>query len=138
MPSNVQLNFIGPIEEVGLLRRTYCEKIDEWEVDASVHKNLLRMFDLIYFPYRPDCNPNLVDNKSCSICFEFNLDGTYPIITCFNPSCEVIFHIICLRKWFETLSDTKTFSFCTVTCGLCPYCKQKLTMYDLCEDQDGH
>lgn len=132
VPSNVQLNFIGPLEEVDTLRRTYCQKIDYWDVDVGAHKNLLHMFDLLYFPYRPDCKSHLAENKTCSICFEFNLDNTYPIITCFNPNCEVLFHAICLHKWFETLADTKT--FCTVTSGLCPYCKQKLTMYlDICE-----
>lgn len=132
VPSNVQLNFIGPLEEVDSLRRTYCQKMDDWDVDVGAYKNLLHMFDLMYFPYRPDCQSHLSENKTCSICFEFNLDNTYPIITCFNPNCEVIFHSICLNKWFETLTETKT--FCTVTSGLCPYCKQKLTMFvDICE-----
>lgn len=127
VPSNVQLNFIGPLEEVESLRRIYCEKIDDLDVDESVHKNLLRIFDMLYFPYRPDCSSKLANKRTCSICFEFNLDNTYPIITCFNANCEVIFHSICLQKWFDTLTDTKT--FCTVTSGLCPYCKQKLSMF---------
>lgn len=130
VPSNVQLNFIGPLEEVEGLRRIYCQKMDDWDVEVGAYKNLLRMFDLLYFPYRPDCQSQ--ENQSCSICFEFNLESTYPIITCFNANCEVVFHAACLQQWFETLADTKT--FCTVTSGLCPYCKQKLTMFvDICD-----
>lgn len=126
-PTTVQLEFIGPQEEVSILRQKYNEKIGEWDPDSDVYANILRMFALTFLPYHPASDPNAKEQKECSICFEFNLDNSYPIITCYNPKCVCVFHLICLKKWFATLDDTKTFY--TIATGACPYCKQKLQTF---------
>lgn len=125
VPSNVQLKFIGPSEEVSGLRQTYLQRIGDWDTEVGAYKNLLRMFDILFFPYRP--TDSSWENKACGICYEVHLDGTYPIITCFNYNCQVVFHSTCLGKWFQTFANSKV--FCTVASGECPYCTQKLSLY---------
>ncbi|XP_055679924.1 E3 ubiquitin-protein ligase FANCL [Lutzomyia longipalpis] len=122
VPSQISLAFIGPIAKVEPLRGIYNEKIADWDNEMDVHKNLLRMYDLIYFPMRGD-----EEETPCSICFEYAQGKTIPIISCDNTKCNVIFHLQCLREYFDTLRGSKTMF--TLAMGQCPFCRQKLTTF---------
>ncbi|XP_059611563.1 E3 ubiquitin-protein ligase FANCL [Phlebotomus argentipes] len=132
IPSQVALVFIGPIAEVEPLREIYNEKIADWDVEMDVHKNLLRMYDLIYFPMRED------DVETpCNICFDYLQGNTIPIIRCDNDKCDVIFHLQCLKHYFATLPSSKTMF--TVAMGQCPFCRVKLTTFlELEADEEGY
>ncbi|GAB0100491.1 uncharacterized protein DMENIID0001_165410 [Sergentomyia squamirostris] len=120
--TQVNLSFIGPIVLVEPLRGIYNEKISNWDPEMNVHQNLLRMYDLIYFPMRDN------DQETpCNICFDY-LNGTsIPIISCDNDKCNVIFHLQCLENYFATLRTSKTMF--SLAMGNCPFCRQKLTTF---------
>ncbi|EDW28024.1 GL27281 [Drosophila persimilis] len=127
--ASMALKIIGPTEEVARLRHVLSDGLGNWDPDLDMHKNLLRIFDLCYFPM-PDWNeehkPEEEQEKHCNICFVYRLDsGEVPIVSCDNPRCVLQCHAACLEEWFKTLLDGKT--FLDVSFGLCPYCKAKLS-----------
>lgn len=118
---SMTVHIIGPTTEVTNLRRIYSEGLRDWDGELDVHKNLLRIFDLCFFPMPPSnaCETTL---QYCNICYSYKLDhGEIPIISCDNPHCYLIFHSMCLKEWFNTLADGKT--FLDVAFGACPFCK---------------
>lgn len=76
--------------------------------------------DLITFPQKNHPDNNV--NEYCSICYTYRISGQIPIVSCDNDKCSLIFHSICLKEWFATLRDTKT--FLNLTSGRCPMCKE--------------
>uniref|UniRef100_A0A1B0D3S4 Uncharacterized protein n=1 Tax=Phlebotomus papatasi TaxID=29031 RepID=A0A1B0D3S4_PHLPP len=122
IPSQISLNFIGPIAKVEPLREIYNEKIADWDSEMDVHKNLLRMYDMIYFPMKE----NDVETP-CNICFDYLQGSSIPIISCDNTKCNVIFHLQCLKNYFVTLRSSKTMF--TLAMGQCPFCREKLTTF---------
>lgn len=146
--ASMTINIIGPTREISSLRSVYSRGLHDWDPELDVHKNLLRIFDLCYFPMPPPpvANINRRDHlllhsvkspppeqsdeneehlSCCSICFCYELDSEdgmeIPIVSCDNARCSLISHITCLRKWFATLADGKT--YLNVTFGICPFCK---------------
>nr|XP_016935437.2 uncharacterized protein LOC108013938 [Drosophila suzukii] len=129
--ASMALKIIGPTNEVAQLRHVLSEGLGNWDSELDIHKNLLRMFDLCYFPM-PDCSDgpkqDEEDNEElrCNICFVYRLDnGDVPLVSCDNPKCVLKCHADCLEEWFQTLMEGKT--FLEVSFGLCPFCKAKLS-----------
>jgi len=125
--ASMALKIIGPTNEVAQLRHVLSEGLGNWDSELDIHKNLLRMFDLCYFPM-PDCSDgpkqDEEDNEElrCNICFAYRLDnGDVPLVSCDNPKCVLKCHAACLEEWFQTLMEGKT--FLEVSFGLCPFCK---------------
>lgn len=125
--ASMSLKIIGPTEEVARLRHVLSDGLSNWDSEMNIHKNLLRMFDLCYFPM-PDWSdgPKLdeEDNEElrCNICFAYRLDGgEVPLVSCDNAKCVLKCHAVCLEEWFKTLMDGKT--FLEVSFGQCPFCK---------------
>ncbi|XP_022216164.2 uncharacterized protein LOC111070110 [Drosophila obscura] len=127
--TSMALKIIGPTDEVARLRDVLSDGLGNWDAELDMHKNLLRIFDLCYFPM-PDWNetdkPEEEQEKHCNICFVYRLDsGEVPIVSCDNPRCVLLCHAACLDEWFKTLLDGKT--YLDVSFGLCPYCKSRLS-----------
>lgn len=118
--SAITMNFIGPTLEVEKYRKIYNENIHRWDIDLDVYRNLLRIFDLMYFPMKMRDDDE--EEKYCNICYMYMLDDHIPLISCDNPRCDLIFHVACLKEWFSTLDERKT--FLAVTFGSCPSCKE--------------
>lgn len=139
--ASMTINIIGPTREISSLRTIYSNGLQDWDPEMDIHKNLLRIFNLCYFPMPPVSNvcENVsvnslaepeIEQKCCSICYSYELDdddGEIPIISCDNSRCSLISHISCLRRWFNTLADGKT--YLNVTFGICPFCKTVVTKY---------
>nr|XP_044250177.1 E3 ubiquitin-protein ligase FANCL isoform X2 [Drosophila takahashii] len=131
--ASMALKIIGPTDEVARLRHVLSDGLGNWDSELDIHKNLLRMFDLCYFPM-PDWSdgpkPDEEDNEElrCNICFVYRLDsGDVPLVSCDNPKCVLKCHAACLEEWFQTLMDGKT--FLEVSFGLCPFCKALSTSF---------
>ncbi|XP_065358544.1 E3 ubiquitin-protein ligase Fancl [Calliphora vicina] len=123
--SSMSVYIIGPTQEVTHLRRVYSEGLRDWDAELDVHKNLLRIFDLCFFPMTP-AEGSQTSYQYCNICYCYKLEhGEIPIVSCDNNHCSLIFHAACLKEWFNTLADGKT--FLDVAFGACPFCKAKLS-----------
>lgn len=119
--SSMSVNIIGPTSEVSQLRRVYSEGLQDWDSELNVHKNLLRIFDLCFFPM-PPAEGSGESLEFCNICYCYKLEnGEIPIVSCDSKHCNLIFHPFCLKEWFTTLTDGKT--FLDVMFGICPFCK---------------
>uniref|UniRef100_A0A1B0A9R6 RING-type domain-containing protein n=1 Tax=Glossina pallidipes TaxID=7398 RepID=A0A1B0A9R6_GLOPL len=119
--STMVVNVVGPTEKVGPLRHVFDDGLRDWDPNLNVHKNLLRIFDLCFFPL-----PSAIDSEPlsifCHICCCHNSElGDIPIVSCDNANCSLIFHTSCLKKWFTTLKESKTFLH--VAFGFCPFCR---------------
>ncbi|XP_020717376.1 E3 ubiquitin-protein ligase FANCL isoform X1 [Ceratitis capitata] len=127
--ASMSIQIIGPTQAVEELRRTLSEGLSTWDAELDIHKNLLRIFNLCYFPMPPGSGwlGGEADNAStepqfCNICYSYQLDeGQIPIVSCDNIKCTMIYHAACLKEWFNTLSDGK--DFLSVSFGACPFCK---------------
>ncbi|XP_055847995.1 E3 ubiquitin-protein ligase FANCL [Episyrphus balteatus] len=118
--SPVNLNLYGPTYEVESLRSILSEGLKNWDTEMDVHANLLRTFELTYFPM-----VNEGTEECCNICYCYQLEEHVPFISCDNRSCSLVYHAICLKEWFTTLADGKV--FLDVSFGACPFCKTKLS-----------
>ncbi|XP_020814013.1 E3 ubiquitin-protein ligase FANCL [Drosophila serrata] len=129
--ASMALKIIGPTEEVARLRHVLSDGLGNWDPELDMHKNLLRIFDLCYFPMPewtddPKQKEEDDEQKRCNICFEYRLDGgEVPLVSCDNTKCVLNCHAACLKEWFQTLMEGKT--FLEVSFGLCPFCKAKLS-----------
>ncbi|XP_054732460.1 E3 ubiquitin-protein ligase FANCL [Anastrepha obliqua] len=131
--ASMSLRIIGPTQAVEELRRTLSDGLRDWDAELDIHKNLLRIFDLCYFPMPPGSGwigsgdePIATDQQFCNICYAYHLDqGEIPIVSCDNPQCTLIYHASCLKEWFNTLTDGR--DFLSVSFGACPFCKTKLS-----------
>ncbi|XP_034113319.1 E3 ubiquitin-protein ligase FANCL isoform X1 [Drosophila albomicans] len=126
---SMALQIIGPTEEVAQLRHVLSDGLGSWDMELDMHKNLLRIFDLCYFPMRGDLGQMQAaseEEQHCNICYVYRLDtGEVPLVSCDNSRCVLKCHAVCLKEWFDTLIDGKT--FLEVSFGLCPFCKAKLS-----------
>lgn len=123
---SMAVQIIGPTEEVAQLRHVLSEGLSSWDTELDMHKNLLRVFDLCYFPMPAGGgdldHPQKDDEQHCNICFVYRLDnGEVPLVSCDNSRCVLKCHAECLKEWFDTLIEGKT--FLEVSFGLCPFCK---------------
>lgn len=127
-PTSVDVNLIGPTNEVEKYREMYNEKVKNWDIDLNIHQNLLRIFDLMYFPMNNKSNTNEDEDEEnyCNICYMYRLGNHIPIISCDNSKCPLIFHAYCLKHWFSTLLDEK--KFLNVNMGKCPFCKEVMLL----------
>ncbi|XP_017071920.2 uncharacterized protein LOC108108383 [Drosophila eugracilis] len=129
--ASMALQIIGPTDEVAQLRQVLSEGLGNWDSEVDIHKNLLRMFDLCFFPMPDWCDGPKQDEEDneelrCNICFSYRLDsGEVPLVSCDNPKCVLRCHAGCLKEWFQTQMEGKT--FLEVSFGLCPFCKAKLS-----------
>lgn len=127
--SSMSVQIIGPTQAVEELRGTLSNGLSEWDAELDIHKNLLRIFNICYFPMPPGSGwmgaENEVNNTEqifCNICYAYQLEqGEIPIVSCDNPQCTLIYHAACLKEWFNTLTDGK--DFLSVSFGTCPFCK---------------
>ncbi|KAJ6640314.1 E3 ubiquitin-protein ligase FANCL [Pseudolycoriella hygida] len=124
LPSSVAATFIGPTLLVEKYRRKYEEEIVNWDQDLDVHKNLLKICGLVYFPVRNDEDEG--DEMNCSICGTFQMDNSIPMISCDNFKCDLVFHVGCLKQWWSMVADNKTFLYIELG-TTCPMCKEKLS-----------
>ncbi|XP_017057622.1 uncharacterized protein LOC108098928 [Drosophila ficusphila] len=129
--ASMALKIIGPTEEVAQLRHVLSDGLGNWDSELDIHKNLLRIFDLCYFPM-PDWSEGAKKDEEeneelrCNICFVYRLDsGEVPLVSCDNAKCVLKCHAACLEEWFQTLMEGKT--FLEVSFGQCPFCKAKLS-----------
>uniref|UniRef100_A0A1A9W701 RING-type domain-containing protein n=1 Tax=Glossina brevipalpis TaxID=37001 RepID=A0A1A9W701_9MUSC len=123
--NTMMVNIIGPTGEVGTLRRIFNDGLHRWDGDLNVHRNLLRVFDLCFFPMSL-----VIESETalifCNICCSHKSEeGDIPMVSCDNPNCSLIFHASCLKKWFSSLKDGQI--FLNVAFGTCPFCKTKLS-----------
>ncbi|XP_055907538.1 E3 ubiquitin-protein ligase FANCL [Eupeodes corollae] len=118
--SPVNLSLYGPTYEVEALRPTLSEGLKNWDTEMDVHANLLRTFELTYFPMAIEGSEDC-----CNICYCYQLEGHVPFVSCDNRNCSLVYHAICLKEWFTTLTEGKT--FLNVSFGACPFCKSKLS-----------
>lgn len=147
MPSSISATFFGPTKTTEYYRDLYRERIHDWNTNDDIHRNLLRVFgncqykslsigiselntiknlriselflaDKISFPLKD--GEDSINN--CSICYTYRLCNQIPIISCDNEKCQLIYHTMCLKEWFSTIRDSKT--FLNVTSGKCPFCKE--------------
>ncbi|KAM8704758.1 hypothetical protein ACLKA7_009246 [Drosophila subpalustris] len=129
--NSIAVQIIGPTEEVAQLRHVLSDGLSNWDAELDMHKNLLRIFDLCYFPMPAGVELDQLmekneDDQHCNICYVYRLDtGEVPLVSCDNPRCVLKCHAACLKEWFDTLIDGKT--FLEVSFGLCPFCKAKLS-----------
>ncbi|XP_053683609.1 E3 ubiquitin-protein ligase FANCL [Sabethes cyaneus] len=125
-PSSVVIGFIGPTKETEYLRELYDSKIENWDPESDVYTNLLRIFEIMSFPMRIQDNEHEESTVSCGICMSHRNDhNQIPIVSCDNEKCSLIFHVECLKQWFLSLKQSKTFF--AISIGTCPYCKQKVS-----------
>lgn len=129
---SMAVQIIGPTEEVAQLRHVLSDGLSSWDTEMDMHKNLLRIFDLCYFPMPAGIEDDVElvkkneEEQHCNICYVYRLDtGEVPLVSCDNPRCVLKCHAACLKEWFDTLIDGKT--FLEVSFGLCPFCKAKLS-----------
>ncbi|XP_017849191.1 E3 ubiquitin-protein ligase FANCL [Drosophila busckii] len=128
---SMAIEIIGPTEDVAQLRHVLSDGLSSWDMELDMHKNLLRIFDLCYFPMPAtvelgETQRAADDQQLCNICYVYRLDsGEVPIVSCDNQRCVLKCHAACLKEWFDTLADGKT--FLEVSFGQCPYCKGKLS-----------
>lgn len=60
--------------------------------------------------------------ENCNICLDYHSEsGHIPYVTCENYSCNGVFHLECIKQWFDNLKGSKT--FLAVVVGACPFCK---------------
>ncbi len=124
--SGLNVKFYGKDQEVHELMEIYETNVVNWDDSIDIYKNLLRIFDIMYLPMKPDSYDE--DNMPpCSICFSFRCESSnqIPLIQCDNSKCDSIFHINCMERWLEAHRDTKEI-MCT-SIGVCPFCKEKLS-----------
>ncbi|XP_055540504.1 uncharacterized protein LOC129727085 [Wyeomyia smithii] len=125
-PSSIIVAFIGPTKETEYLRELYDSKLENWDPDSDVHTNLLRIFEIMSFPMRMQDGDSDDCTVSCGICMSYRNDNNrIPIVSCDNEKCSLIFHIECLKQWFLSLKQSKTFF--AISVGTCPFCKQKVS-----------
>ncbi|XP_032307462.1 uncharacterized protein LOC6499925 isoform X2 [Drosophila ananassae] len=130
---SMEIKIIGPTDEVSRLRHVLSDGLGNWDSELDMYKNLLRIFDLLFFPM-----PDWVDDQDqkkdeeddeelrCNICFSYRLEkGEVPLVSCDNAKCVLKCHAACLKEWFQTQLEGKT--FLEVSFGLCPFCKAKLS-----------
>lgn len=72
-----------------------------------------------------DNNSSDTNENCCSICYEYMANNEFPIISCENDRCDVIFHMSCLKSWFSQLRNSK--KYLNVTMGTCPFCKESIS-----------
>ncbi|XP_067618124.1 E3 ubiquitin-protein ligase Fancl [Eurosta solidaginis] len=131
--ASMSLQILGPTQAVEELRRMLSEGLRDWDAELDIHKNLLRIFDLCYFPMPPgsgwigaEHETTSTGEQFCNICYAYASDeGEIPIVSCDNAQCTLIYHAACLREWFNTLTEGK--DFLSVSFGACPFCKTKLS-----------
>lgn len=148
-PKSITAAFYGPSKSIERYRKMYLDRIDDWNANDDIYRNLLKIFgnffvliiiiilqiilhilpwlrfgltflDLMTFPQR-----SIFDNNTeeyCNICYTYRMAGQIPIVSCDNEKCSLIFHTICLKEWFTTLRDART--FLNMTSGRCPSCKE--------------
>ncbi|XP_055599751.1 uncharacterized protein LOC129748960 [Uranotaenia lowii] len=122
-PSSVIVAFIGPTHEIEDLRKKYDSKLEDWDQSTNVYTNLLRIFEIMSFPMR---YAQTDEHDICGICMTSKDDSeVIPLISCDNDKCMLIFHFSCLKQWFSSLKDSRTFF--AISIGKCPYCKQKVS-----------
>ncbi|XP_021693824.1 E3 ubiquitin-protein ligase FANCL [Aedes aegypti] len=125
-PASVVVAFLGPTIEIEYLRELYNAKLDDWDPESDVYTNLLRIFEIMAFPMRIELTGKDDEAIQCGICMSYRDDqNKIPIISCDNEKCSLIFHIGCLKEWFMSLKDSRTFF--AISVGTCPYCKQKVS-----------
>lgn len=74
--------------------------------------------EIVSFPQKSIEEPQ----EYCSICYIYRLNNQIPMITCDNTKCYLAYHTLCLKEWFSSIRDSKT--FLNVTSGQCPSCKE--------------
>lgn len=116
-PSAIEVKFIGPTVDIQVLHDLYDDRVSNWDVEQDAFRNLLRIFDLMYFPMRPNKDDGEI---LCNICFSNRLEGQLPLVICDNRNCNLLYHSKCLRDWFSNTKKSKT--FWSVTFGECPNC----------------
>nr|XP_019545618.2 uncharacterized protein LOC109416103 [Aedes albopictus] len=125
-PASVVVAFLGPTAEIEYLRELYNTKLEDWDPESDVYTNLLRIFEIMAFPMRIEPGGLDDEGSQCGICMSYRDDrNKIPIISCDNEKCSLIFHIGCLKEWFMSLKDSRTFF--AISVGTCPYCKQKVS-----------
>lgn len=80
--------------------------------------------DIVAFPQKSPEDETIM----CTICYTYRSHNQIPIITCDNDKCNLIYHASCLKWWFSTVRDNKT--FLTVTSGFC-HCKAVILALDV-------
>ncbi|KAH8271439.1 hypothetical protein KR018_010312, partial [Drosophila ironensis] len=133
--ASMELKIVGPTAEVSHLRHVLSEGLGNWDPELDLHKNLLRTFDLCFFPM-PDWTEKQADAEEddpelrCNICFSYRLEGgEVPLVSCDNAKCVLKCHAACLEQWFKTQLEGKT--FLEVSFGQCPFCKAVSTSHNL-------
>lgn len=76
---------------------------------------------MVSLPQKP-IDGSMAEQAYCSICYLYRLNGQIPIITCDNSKCHLVYHTTCLKEWFSSIRESKT--FLNVTSGNCPSCKE--------------
>lgn len=132
--ASIVCTIIGPSYGTGRFRELYDQRVRDWDPNIDIHQNLLRIFGLSFFPVRPTkdgaSDPDAEAEPDCGICLQYHCEQQVPFVSCDNERCLVVYHTMCLRNWFRTLPDSRT--FLDVTFGTCPYCREKMSTSFAC------
>ena len=97
------LHFIGSKEKISGVR----EKIESVFQSSAVRLTEENIIQFLRIFENELENMETDEEKSCGICYQFDLEGLFPHLICQNTQCSKLFHNPC----YEMLSD-----------GKCPYC----------------
>lgn len=76
--------------------------MQKWDVEYSVHENLLTLLGIDEFPQAPEIEEpvkedGIVGDEECCICFSLESEnGDVPDEICMNQKCRRRFHTACL------------------------------------------
>ena len=147
-----QITYLGPQEEVMVLRKNFGKNMSKWSSDELVRDNLQRVLETTFIA--PDTEEDLSYLNECGICYSYELAATgmqgrlerqpaastsfgrssenvtlasaTPDQICFNRKCGRLFHTACLVSWLQAVPTNKT-SFGTLF-GNCPYCTESISV----------
>ena len=115
----VSVTFHGCTNTVREMTELYNAQIDDDYDDETIYHQLLRIFELPYFPATDE---GCID---CSICLSYHCQNNRcPIVRCENDKCDSFFHLGCLEKYIKMQEHIKVLSLCITKC---PFCKHPLS-----------
>lgn len=128
-----ECRFMGPDENVNLLRDKWRKNCKKWLKEKTFAENLSNLLE-VQLPGPPGVEKN-EQQIECGICYSQFLpvddelgakSGGKTDISCENSICNKAFHSVCLVDWLRSITTTRQ-SF-DVLFGNCPYCSEPVAV----------
>ena len=133
-----QIRYMGPQEEVAVLRNNFTKNIGKWSTEELLRRNLENTLEVQFI--EPSDVEDLSFLNECGICYSYHLKGdkdnssvsetedfnTVPDQLCLNKKCGRLYHSSCLITWLQSVPTNKS-SFGTLF-GNCPYCSESISV----------